>query len=427
MNETLVLMIAALAGMILLLAIPGVPLLVFWLRTRRQNDAALDLSDLLLSLYLLGVFVAALFFAAALMLPFFPFSLLVLLVGLFVGALTMSERYAAQRVVFVRALAAAAEREIPLAPLARALARDSGLFYRRRLRRFAHHIESGATLLDAAQAVRGLLPDAAVVAIVAGTLSGRLAPPLREVANAHAFERPIWRGVAMGAVYLFALLSLAFLYVQGMVAFIFPKFREIADDFNMPQATPWIWVPDAAHSSGALAVNLLVFALLVGLFCLSLLFSLGVIRWSFGPFARMRRRIDAALVMRSLADMAEVGKPFGPLLEALATGFPSSWARPRLEQAARQIAIGGDWCAALEAHGLIGPSDAAVIQAGQRVGNLPWVLRELATSGERRFVYRIAALGQVLLPMAVIACGVVVLFIVVVCFRPLVEMIGSLS
>jgi type II secretory pathway component PulF len=134
-----------------------------------------------------------------------------------------------------------------------------------------------------------------------------------------------------------------------------------------------------------------------------------------------------ALVMRSLAALAEMNKPFGPLLEALATGFPSSWARPRLENAAQQVAIGGDWCVALQSQGLIGASDAAVIQAGQRVGNLPWVLRELATSGERRFVYRVAALGQVLLPLAVIACGLVVLAIVVVCFRPLVEMIGSLT
>ncbi|MBX3411701.1 MAG: type II secretion system F family protein [Pirellulales bacterium] len=427
MIETFVQVAAGLACLAFAAAVPGVPVLIVWLRRHADDDRALDLSDQLLSGYLFGLFLLSLLVTAALVLPFFPFSILIIALGLFVGAMTIAERYAAQRVVFVRALAAAAERGIPLAPLARAMARESGLIYRRRLRRFAQHLESGATLLDAAQAVPRLLPDAALVAVVTGTLSGNLALPLREVADAHAFERPVWRGVAMGAVYLFALLALAFLYMQGMVAFIFPKFHQIAEDFDMPVTTTWNWLPNAAHSTGVLVTSMLAFLLLAGLFFLSLLLSLGVVRWSFGPLARLRRRIDMALVMRSLAAMAEAHRPFGPLLEALATGFPSAWARPRLENAARQVAIGGDWCVALQSQGLLGASDAAALQAGERVGNLPWVMRELAASGERRFVYRVAALGQVLLPIAVIVCGLVVLSIVIVCFQPLVEMIGSLT
>jgi hypothetical protein len=71
--------------------------------------------------------------------------------------------------------------------------------------------------------------------------------------------------------------------------------------------------------------------------------GIGLIRWSFAPLDRLRRRIDTALILRSLAAMAEAGKPFGPLLEVLASGFPSAWTRRRLELAARQVAIGSDW------------------------------------------------------------------------------------
>jgi type II secretory pathway component PulF len=215
--------------------------------------------------------------------------------------------------------------------------------------------------------------------------------------------------------------------VQFMVQLIVPKFEEIVEDFGMPQPAPMLLLAELANSSWVLLLSLFLLSALFLLLVLAVLHSLGLVRWSFAPFSRLRRRVDSALILRSLASMAEAQKPFGPLLEALASGFPSAWTRRRLDIAARQVAIGSDWCVALQSHGLIGAADAAVIRAGERVGNLPWVLRELATSGERRFLYRLSALGQVLLPLAIVLCGLLVLVVVVVCFQPLVDLIGNLT
>lgn len=414
------LLISCLIGFLPFLGFVG--MLIVWLRARSEDESPRDLRDGLL-FFLCALSLSLILGVSAFLIVPTPF----IVAAAYVATMVLCERYQTRQMVFVRALAAATEKQIPLVPLIRAMARESDIFYRRRLRRLARHLESGATLLDAVQSVRGVVPDSAVVAILAGTLSGRLGPALREAADEQSLQRPLWREVSMGAIYVFGLLMIGAGIVQFMVLLIVPKFEQIVDDFGMPQPAPMMMLVELANSVWVQVLGILLVSAMFFFLVLAVLFSLGLIRWSFAPLDRLRRRIDTALILRSLAAMAEAGKPFAPLLDALASGYPSAWARRRLEFTARQVAIGSDWCVALESHGLISSADAAVIQAGARVGNLPWVLRELAASSERRFVYRLSALGQVLLPLAIVACGLLVLIIVVVCFQPLVNLIGNLT
>ena len=51
------------------------------------------------------------------------------------------------------------------------------------------------------------------------------------------------------------------------------------------------------------------------------------------------------------------------------------------------------------------PADHAVLQAAQRVGNLPWAMQEMADSARRRFFYRLQGIIQTVFPFAVVGFG----------------------
>ena len=102
----------------------------------------------------------------------------------------------------------------------------------------------------------------------------------------------------------------------------------------------------------------------------------------------------------------------------LAESYPKRAVRRQLHQAAAEVDSGGDWCEGLFHHGLIGRADRAILQAAQRLGNLPWALREMADSNRRRLAYRVQALSQMCFPLAVFVYGAIVGLIAVAVFRP---------
>ncbi len=89
--------------------------------------------------------------------------------------------------------------------------------------------------------------------------------------------------------------------------------------------------------------------------------------------------------------------------------------------------LGESWISALRRHGIIKTSDAQVLSAATEVGNLEWALRELAETSERRLAFRFQAVIQTLFPLVVLCLGMVVLFLAVAFFTPLVVLLGRLS
>jgi type II secretory pathway component PulF len=76
---------------------------------------------------------------------------------------------------------------------------------------------------------------------------------------------------------------------------------------------------------------------------------------------------------------------------------------------------------------VIGRAEMAVLGAAQRVGNLPWALAEMADSSRRRLGYRLHGLTHLLFPAVVLSFGLLVLFVVVGFFMPLVLLIEKLG
>ena len=76
-------------------------------------------------------------------------------------------------------------------------------------------------------------------------------------------------------------------------------------------------------------------------------------------------------------------------------------------------------CNACIAHGLLGKTDLALLQAARRNGNLAWAAGEMADSNRRRFIYRVYALLQVIFPLVIVGYGLLMAAISVAMFLPL--------
>ena len=119
-----------------------------------------------------------------------------------------------------------------------------------------------------------------------------------------------------------------------------------------------------------------------------------------------------------------------PVLEGIRAGPVVSASRPSAAGSARPpprwtpAAIGAR---ASSATALIGRADRAILQAAQRVGNLPWRCGEMADSNRRRLAYRVQALLQMCFPLAVFVYGAIVCFIAVAVLLPLTALIYRLS
>jgi type II secretory pathway component PulF len=146
------------------------------------------------------------------------------------------------------------------------------------------------------------------------------------------------------------------------------------------------------------------------------------------PFVdRLFPRRHTILILRGLAVVIEAGRPVAPALRAMAHWYPTAWVRRKLEQASLYAEEGVDWSDSLYSRGLLTQNDLGVIQSSARAGNLPWALRELADTGERRRAYQLQVWSQILFALTILALGFLIFVVAVAFFMPLTTLILRLS
>ncbi|MGW8256393.1 MAG: type II secretion system F family protein, partial [Thermoguttaceae bacterium] len=96
------------------------------------------------------------------------------------------------------------------------------------------------------------------------------------------------------------------------------------------------------------------------------------------------------------------------------------------KRVARDLDQGVSWSDSLRRRRLIQSVDQAVLQAAERVGNLPWALRETADSNRRRMAYRLNAIMQLAFPPIILCLGAAVMVVILAFFYPLIYLIYGL-
>jgi type II secretory pathway component PulF len=336
----------------------------------------------------------------------------------------MAHRYRqSEKTALLWILAIAAERQMPLVPSVEAFASEWGGMFGRHVQNLAAALGAGVPLPDALDRQPALLPGEARVAARMGVESGMLGPVLREAVLNRTSNEPLWQSIAAKAYYLLVVLFLAQVVTTFMAVKIVPRMQLIMADFGTAPSMVTQWTFDVLDNSSLAMVMIIAVVIELGLLLYLLAHFLGWIPWALPLVDRLLRRADLALVLRWLAWMTERQRPIGTALLAIARSHHKAWVRRRLRRADLRICEGVDWCTALRREGLLSAGDAAVLAAAERAGNLPWAMRAMAESGERRLMHRLQVVVLLVYPLLVAALGAFVFVFSVAFLLPLFQMI----
>jgi type II secretory pathway component PulF len=342
-------------------------------------------------------------------------------------AMMIASRYReTERRMLLWSLGLAAEKGIPLPAAARAFADERHDGIGQRARYLAEGLEQGMPLDAALRASGTPLPPDALMAVRIGCETGRLGACLKGAARAAAQIETTARGAASQVIYLTILVC----FCCGVIGFIqykiVPELVKICYSHNMRLPAVSVFVINGCNW---LSSPFLLFG--IPLLLVTLLFALGryvgLIRWDPPLVRRLTRRLDEAVVLRSLGQAVEQQQALPAAVASLAKLYPKSYVRARLRQARDLMRGGTDWCDSLQAAGLLGSVEALVLKSAERVDNLGWALGEMADRQVRRFTVRITTLNAIGFPVALLAIASVVFAIALSVFLPLVELIGNLS
>ena len=342
-------------------------------------------------------------------------------------AISISNRRARQATL-LWLLAIAVKKGLPLDTEVEYLAMSYRGKTRRRLNRLAKRLQQGRNLASALDEFPGLIPRFAVATVFVGEKTGTLSEALREAAISYTQGRRTWTpGVTSGAKFALhlAALGLVAMNVLGFLMYwIIPKFKKIFEGFNMelPQISVWlIFVCDCIVNYFYLVSPLILIAMMF----LGRLAGVPSLQWIRLP--AFLQRLTVPWILRTLAVIVAARRPVLDGIDVLAREHEQAAIRKRLQKTSRAVAAGVECWDSFAAAGLLRSSDAAVLKSAERAGNLAWALRELAESKERGFNYRFAVWLEIIEPLLLVIAGLVVLFICVGFFMPLVKMIHDLS
>lgn len=325
-------------------------------------------------------------------------------------------------------LSAGAARGIPLDQVASAFAHERTDEIGLRAARLAEYLAGGTPLPEALRRAKTSLPLEGILAARYGTETGSLAPAIAQIAKRQAELDTVLRSVFEKVFYLFLVGGWMSVMITFMMVKIIPVMAKMFEEFglDLPVATL------AVVSISEFVVDYFLF--LVPIFLLFgavlLIGGLHYVGWlphDFPVVNWMTRRYDGALVMRTLGLAALEQRPFSQAIAMLTRLYPKHGVRMALAEAGRRIQRGEPWTESLRSTRIISQTDASVLEAAERAGNITWALEEMAESSLRRWIYRLRLALNVLFPLIVLALGLVVGFLVIGLFVPLVSLIRGLS
>ncbi|MBC8353046.1 MAG: type II secretion system F family protein [Planctomycetes bacterium] len=325
-------------------------------------------------------------------------------------------------------LAAAAERGIPLEQAARAYSMERSDELGIRAARLAELLEGGTPLSLALAETRIHLPLDTLVAVRIGIETGDLGTALAKVSKYDDDADSLLRSIFEKVFYLGVVANV----LVGMLTFIMlkivPVFAQMFEEFGLelPVATQLL-VAISEYTLNYWFIAMPVLIWLPAFLGVGLLHYIGWLPRNLPLINWFVLRLDGGIVMRCLALSVSQQRPLPEMIWLLAKLYPKSSVRMRLTRAGNALNNGEHWCEALRKARLIRSSDAAVLTAAERAGNVEWALEEMADSSIRRLAYRLRVALNVLFPAVLFVFGMIIAFVVVSLFMPLVSLIQGLS
>jgi len=307
------------------------------------------------------------------------------------------------------------------------------------IRQVGEDVEGGATLSEAMAKHPRAFDRLYVNMVQAGEAGGVLDVILIRLAEFMEKAQVLKRRVVSAMIYPIAVISFAVLIVSGIMYFVIPSFVQIFADFEttLPAPTKMLmgmseWFRDAG--GGVPGAAIIVVGPISVIMFIKLVrqsqtgrYVVDVVKLKFPIIGNILSKTSVARFTRTLGTLINAGVP---ILEAInitkETSGNEVYAKA-LGQVHDAIREGDSFANPLRSAKVVDSIVTNMIDVGEETGDLDKMLMKVADNYDEEVETAVGGLVSLLEPVMVIALGLIVGFIVVSLFLPLVTMIEGVS
>ncbi len=310
------------------------------------------------------------------------------------------------------------------------------------IRQVGEDVEGGATLSEAMAKHPRAFDRLYVNMVQAGEAGGVLDVILNRLADFMEKAQKLKRRVIGAMIYPCVVISFAILIVTGIMYFVVPKFKDIFADFDaeLPGMTTLLigmsdWMAGrGSHSGGVPGVAIILLSPIVLFLIVKLArqaqmgrFIVDTIKLKIPILGQILGKTAVARFARTLGVLINAGVP---ILEAInitketSSNEVYSAALGKVHDAIRE---GDSFANPLRQAKVCDSIVTNMIDVGEETGDLDKMLVKIADNYDDEVDVLVAGLVSLLEPIMVVVLGVIVGFIVIALFLPLVSLINSVS
>jgi len=297
-----------------------------------------------------------------------------------------------------------------------------------------NRVEGGETL-SRALSQHSVFSPLFIGLVRAGEVGGVLDETLERLSIFLEADAKLKRKVKAAMTYPVLVMIVAFLIVTGLVVFIVPKFIEIFKDFDveMPMMTQILINVSKFTTSKQGAI------ILIGGGVGSVIAWKQFKRTKFGKrlydkyklkvpvFGKLSHNIAVARFTRTLSTLITSGVPILQAMETVAGAVDNETFYETIMKCRARVREGDSIGEPLAKSGLFPPMVVQMVSIGEETGSLDQMLGKVADFYEIEVEAQLQSLSAALEPVMIVILGVIVGFIVIALFMPMIAMVSSLS
>jgi type IV pilus assembly protein PilC len=269
----------------------------------------------------------------------------------------------------------------------------------------------------------------------AGEVGGVLDETLERLSIFLEADSKLKRKVKAAMTYPVLVMVVAFLIVTGLVVFIVPKFIEIFKDFKveMPMMTQILINISKFTTSKQGAMILIgggVGSIIAWRKFKSTKFGKRVYdkyKLKVPVFGKLSHNIAVARFTRTLGTLLSSGVPILQAMETVAGAVDNETFYETIMKCRARVREGDSIGDPLAKSGLFPPMVVQMVSIGEETGALDQMLGKVADFYEIEVEAQLQSLAAALEPLMIVVLGVIVGFIVIALFMPMIAMVSSLS
>ncbi len=296
-------------------------------------------------------------------------------------------------------------------------------------------VEAGETLSRSLMYHNDIFDNLFIGLVRAGEVGGVLDETLERLSQFLESDLRLKQKIKAAMTYPVLVCVVAFLIVTGLVTLVVPKFIDIFKDFKveMPVMTQILISTSKFMTSkeGALI-------LCVGIPMLMFAFK-KFIKTKFGKriwdkyklkapvFGKLSHNIAVARFTRTLGTLLQSGVPILQAMETVAHAIDNEVFTEVIMGARARIREGDPIGEPLEKSKMFPPMVIQMVSIGEETGALDQMLSKVADFYEAEVEVQLESLAAAIEPLMIVILGVIVGFIVIALFMPLIAIVATLS